>query len=221
MFRYKSIEVHYLEHDCFRINNSKVIYIDPYKISEQTIKADIVISTHEHYDHCSPEDISKVIKDETIIVASVNCKGKFNGLKVKEIIFMKPGDKKEVNGVKIEAVRAYNVNKFRAPGQVFHPREYQGIGVVVELNGVRVYHAGDTDLIDEMGELENIDIAFLPVSGTYVMTFKEASEAVKKIKPKVAIPMHYGAIVGSVRDAEKFRELSSETCEVVILEKEK
>jgi L-ascorbate metabolism protein UlaG (beta-lactamase superfamily) len=101
-------------------------------------------------------------------------------------------------------VPAYNVNKFRAPGQPFHPRDYNGLGFLIEAGGVRVYHAGDTDIVEEMAALKDIDIALLPVSGTYVMTSSEAAEATRRIAPKVAVPMHWGAIVGGRVDAEKF-----------------
>ncbi|RLG02733.1 MAG: MBL fold metallo-hydrolase, partial [Thaumarchaeota archaeon] len=133
------------------------------------------------------------------------------------IKLVRPGDKVEVKGAKIEAVPAYNVNKFRSPGVVYHPKEEGSVGYVIELDGVRIYHAGDTDFIPEMRNLE-VDVALIPVSGTFVMTAEEAAEAVNTFKPKVAIPMHYGAIVGDKSDAERFKKLAE--VDVVILEKE-
>ncbi len=221
MFEYKGVKFFYLEHDCFRITDDKTIYTDPFRIPSQEEKADVVTVGHEHFDHLSLEDIKKVVKEDTVIIASINCKGKIKGLKVEEVKYLKPGEEATVKGVEIRAVPAYNVNKFRAPGQVFHPKEYNGVGFILKIGNIKIYHAGDTDLISEMSNLGEIDVALLPVSGTYVMTPDEAVEAVKRIKPKVAIPMHYGAIVGEKTDAETFRSKASNICEVVILEKEK
>ncbi len=206
------LEVERLTHACVRVRGSKTIYFDPYNI-DTDVKADIILITHEHYDHCSPEDIEKIIKEDTIIIASHQCKEKlkqFEG-RVKEIRFLKPFEKTNVDNVEIEGFPAYNVNK------PFHPKEDEKLGYVVTLDGKRLYHAGDTDVIPEMNGLENIDIAFLPVSGTYVMTAEEAVEAAKMIRPKVAIPIHYGAIVGTEKDAEKFKEFLGGSCEVYIL----
>ncbi len=215
-YRYRGLEITWLGHDSFLIKGSRVIYTDPYKLRVSEPKADIITVSHDHFDHLSQRDILRVSKSDTVIVASANCRGKV-GLGL-ETIFLKPGDTAEVKGVKVRAVPAYNINKFRAPGVVFHPREYGGVGFIVEIDGVRLFHAGDTDYIPEHKELEeaNIDVAFLPVSGTYVMTAEEAAEAARAIKPKVAIPMHYGAIVGSRRDAEKFKQLLTGYCEVWI-----
>jgi L-ascorbate metabolism protein UlaG (beta-lactamase superfamily) len=120
-----------------------------------------------------------------------------------------------VGNVQIEAVPAYNVNKFREPGKAFHPKGESRLGFVVEMDGTTVYHAADSDLIPEMQHIK-CDIALLPVSGTYVMTAEEAAQAVAAIKPKIAVPMHYGAIVGSSSDAEKFKSLVKD-CQVEIL----
>jgi L-ascorbate metabolism protein UlaG (beta-lactamase superfamily) len=137
---------------------------------------------------------------------------------VKEIRIMKPGDKINVGDVAIEAVPAYNVNKYREPGRVFHPEEDGKLGYVVTIKGVRIYHAGDTDHIPEMKNIQT-DIALLPVSGTYVMTAHEAAEAAATINLQIAIPMHYGAIVGGRIDAETFQKLAK--CEVKLLEKDR
>ena len=205
--------IHWLGHDSFRIDAAKTIYIDPWQLKEQKKKADIVLITHEHYDHCSAEDIKKISKKETIVIGSEQCAKQVPGIKT-----MKPGEKISVQGISIQAVPAYNVNKFRMPGKPFHPKEEQKLGYAIGVSGERIYHAGDTDFIPEMSELGNIDIALLPVSGTYVMTAEEAAHAASVIKPKTAVPMHYGAIVGSRKDAEKFRQLCK--CEVMLLEKE-
>ena len=208
----------WLGHDGFRIQNGKVVYIDPFKIEAGGPKADIVLITHEHFDHCNVEDLKKIVTPATVIVAHSQSKDELAKLKVKEIKIVKPGDKIKVGDITIEAVPAYNVNKFREPGKVFHPKEDGKVGFVVTVKGVRIYHAGDTDHIPEMKNIHT-DIALLPVSGTYVMTAQEAAEAAGTINPQIAIPMHYGAIVGSTKDAETFKKLVK--CEVKLLEKER
>ncbi len=217
MYEYHGVKLTWLGHDGFRIQDGKVLYIDPYKI-EGGPKADIVLVSHEHFDHCSVDDLKKIVGPQTVVVAHVQSKGELSKLKVKEIKVVKPGDKISVEGVGIEAVPAYNVNKFREPGKVFHPKEDGKLGYVVTMNGVRIYHAGDTDHIPEMKGIRT-DVALLPVSGTYVMTAQEAAEAVVTINPKVVIPMHYGAIVGDRKDAETLQTLVK--CEVKILDKER
>ena len=196
----------WLGHDGFLIKaDGKVIVIDPFQVRECE-PADILLVTHEHYDHCSPEDVKKIQKDSTVIVTEAGSARKLSG----DVRVVEPGDKLTVSGVPIETVPAYNTNKS------FHPKENGWLGFIITVDGVRIYHAGDTDLIPEMGSFQ-VDIALLPVSGTYVMTAEEAVEAARIIKPKVAIPMHYGAIVGSVDDANRFSDLLRGTCEVVVL----
>ena len=203
-----------IAHDTFRIQGSKVIYTDPFKVT-RTDEADIVLISHEHFDHLSLEDLQEVTSPKTTIVASLSCKSGLKKVKAKETKFLEPGGKLSVGKVEIEAVPAYNVNKFRAPGQVFHPREDKKLGFVFLMDGTRVYFAGDTDLIPEMKSIQ-CDIALLPVSGTYVMTAEEAAQAAEMIKPKIAVPMHYGAIVGSDPDAQLFKSLVK-NCQVEII----
>lgn len=196
----------WLGHDGFLIRGKNgVVVIDPFKVVESE-KADLILITHEHYDHCSPEDIDKVRKESTVIVTDANSAAKLSG----DVQVVKPGDKVTAAGFTVEAVPAYNTNKS------FHPKNNGWLGFVVTVDGVRIYHAGDTDLIPEMASLD-VDIALLPVSGTYVMTAEEAVEAAKSIKPKTAIPMHYGGIVGSAGDARQFADALRGTCEVVVL----
>lgn len=218
MFEYSGVKITWLGHDSFKISNGKTLYIDPYKIKPQG-QADILLISHEHFDHLSMDDIKQVVSNDTIIVAAQQCANDLKKAGAKEVKIVKPGDKVSVEGITIEAVAAYNTNKIN-PGtqKPFHPKEDNKVGFVVTVNNVKIYHAGDTDAIQEMKNIHT-DIALLPVSGTYVMTAEEAAEAVKMIKPKIAIPMHYGAIVGSEKDAEKFKQLVKE-CEVKILKKE-
>lgn len=202
-------DIHWLGHDTFKIVGKKVIYTDPFKIKNKDT-ADIILITHEHFDHCSPEDIKILQGPDTIIVATPDCAKKLAG-KVKTV---KPGDNIIVEGIDIEAVPSYNTNK------QFHPKGNNWVGYIFTVQGQRIYIAGDTDYIPEMKNFK-ADIALLPVSGTYVMTAEEAVKAALDIKPKIAIPMHFGSIVGSKDDAKKFAEGLKGKIEVVILEEEK
>ena len=217
MFKYENILIDWLGHDGFKITRAGLnIYIDPYQIKDND-KADIVLITHGHYDHCSVEDISKLIKENTTVIVTADCisnVGRFKKIKLKVV---EPGSELDVEGIKIQTIPAYNTNKFRSPGQVFHDKRESWVGYILTLGKIKVYHSGDTDFIPEMKTLNNIDIALVPVSGTYVMTPKEAAEAVNYIRPKVAIPMHYGNLVGSKEDAETFKSLVNEGIKVEIL----
>jgi L-ascorbate metabolism protein UlaG (beta-lactamase superfamily) len=218
VFEYQGVKLTWLGHDGFRIQNGQVIYIDPFQIQGSGPKADIVLVSHEHDDHCSPDDLKKIVTPNTVIVAHHQSKDELSKLKVKEVRIIKPGDKVKLGDISVEAVPAYNTNKFREPGKVFHPREDGKLGFLLIVKGVRIYHAGDSDFIPEMKSIQT-DIALLPVSGTYVMTAKEAAEAAAQINPKIAIPMHWGAIVGSDKDAQLFK--SSVKCEAKVLQKER
>lgn len=200
--------IFWLGHDSFRLHGEQVVYIDPWKLAAEAEKADVILITHEHYDHFSPDDVAIISKADTVVVApqSVAAKGGF------KFIVVKPGDQVNANGVAIEVVAAYNPNK------KFHPHAAGHVGYIVTLNGKRIYHAGDTDEIPEMAQIQ-CDIALLPVSGTYVMTAIEAASAANNIKPSLAIPMHYDTIIGSREDAEEFKRLANVPVE--ILEKSK
>jgi L-ascorbate metabolism protein UlaG (beta-lactamase superfamily) len=200
--------IKWLGHDGFLIKTkNNVICIDPYEIVE-TVKADTVLITHSHFDHCSLSDIEKIKKPSTVFITDKESAKNLSG----DIRIVKPGDNIFVSGIEIDVVPAYNINK------TFHPKEKSWLGFVINIENERIYHAGDTDLIPEMGSFL-VDIALLPVSGTYVMTSDEAVEAAKRIKPKTAIPMHYDSIVGSLNDALKFKKALEGFCEVVILER--
>ncbi|HDD66323.1 MAG TPA: MBL fold metallo-hydrolase [Nitrososphaeria archaeon] len=216
-FKYNDVEIIWLGHAGFLITyQDKRFYVDPFKIRPKGA-ADAILVTHDHFDHLSLEDIKKILKPETYLVAPEACREKLKLLGSGIVKLVKPGDVVEIDGARVEAVPAYNVNKFRAPGVVYHPKEEGFVGYVLEVGGVRIYHAGDTDFVQELRGLK-VDVALVPVSGTFVMTAEEAAEAVNAFKPRVAIPMHYGAIVGSRDDAERFKKLAE--VDVVILEKE-
>ena len=188
-----------------------VIYIDPYNISTGD-KADMILITHDHYDHCDPTSIARIQKKYSLMVAPKACENKLRG---GEVRLVKEGDTILEMGIEIKAVPAYNNDKD------FHPRG-EGVGYVLKLNDKKVYHAGDTDFISEMKDLSRkpmgpIDVALLPVGGIYTMDAREAAEAVEVIKPKNAIPMHYGSIVGSKEDAEAFAKFVGDMSKVVIL----
>ncbi len=218
MLEYNGVKIVWLGHDSFRISNRKTVYIDPYNLKSGG-KADVLLISHEHFDHLSIDDIKKVANNNTSVVTTSQCSNEVKKLKVKEVVVVKPGDGVNVQGIAVEAVAAYNTNKINpGTGKPFHPKEDNKVGFIVTINNVRIYHAGDTDAIPEMSKVKT-DIALLPVSGTYVMTAEEAAQAATMIKPKIAIPMHYGAIVGSVKDAEKFKDLVKE-CDIKILQQE-
>jgi L-ascorbate metabolism protein UlaG (beta-lactamase superfamily) len=214
---YRNVEVHWLGHDSFVLRGSKTVVVDPFR-AHGSYKADVLMVSHEHSDHLSEDDIRRLSGDSTVIVAPEICEGPLRKFRQHKV-FLAPGSSVDAGGLKVEGVPAYNINKFRSAGRPFHPKEDGRLGYVFTLDGVRFYHAGDTDATPEMKSLD-VDIAFLPVSGTYVMTADEAAAAVKAMKVKVAIPMHIGSIVGTKADAERFRQLVGGSCEVQILEKE-
>lgn len=188
--------------------NSKVIYIDPYQIKEGHEKADIILITHSHYDHCSVADIQKIVKEGTKVIMTADCQSKIMQFSVPIIMkIIEPGQTIDLPGIRISAIPAYNIDKH------FHTKEEQWVGFIIKIDDLLIYHAGDTDLIPEMQKLtghsgSNKDfIALLPVGGRFTMTAEEAAEAATLIKPSIAIPMHWGSIIGTEDDANEFIEL--------------
>jgi len=217
MYEYNKIGITWTGHAGFKIlHGNKKMYIDPYKLSnkyENIVDADIVLITHNHFDHLSIEDLKNIINERTVIVSAQECLSQLKSLKVKDLIGMDPRNNEKLDDLVVEAVPAYNVNKD------FHPKADKKIGFIIEFGNDRIYHTGDSDIIPEMKDT-NPTIVLIPVSGTYVMTAEEASKAVNElINPKIAIPMHYGTIVGNKEDAIRFSELVT-VCETKILESE-
>jgi L-ascorbate metabolism protein UlaG (beta-lactamase superfamily) len=214
--RIGNIELEWLGQSGFLIKNGKNIYIDPFKI-HNTEKADIVLITHSHYDHCSLEDLQKILKDGSIIVMPADVQSKITKLNFKVAMqIMEPGDSIDLNGLKIDAIPAYNIKK------PYHSKLEGWLGYVLKFDNAIIYHAGDTDLIPEMEKLTgyskkgNEFVALLPVGGEYTMNADEAALAAKKIKATITIPMHFGSIIGDKNDADKFCQLAdSVSCKIL------
>ncbi|WP_027719316.1 MBL fold metallo-hydrolase [Desulfovirgula thermocuniculi] len=211
----EGVEVIWLGHASFLLKGGgKTVATDPYNLKSVPAKADLVLVSHDHFDHCDVPSVRLVAGADAMLLAPSNAVGKLQGLGTFREV--KPGDEVAVKGLRIKVVPAYNV---RAERQNFHPRTYGGVGYLLELAGKIIYHPGDTDVIPEMDSLGKVDIALLPVSGVYVMDAEEAAEAVRRIKPAHAVPMHYGAGVAGTRDdAEKFARLAGGLTRVHILD---
>ncbi|MBT4257701.1 MBL fold metallo-hydrolase [archaeon] len=216
------INLRWLGHAGFLIQNSKVIYIDPYNISDGLPKADLILITHSHHDHCSFEDLKKIVQEGTKIIMTADCQSKIARFDFPiKMVIIGPNEEILISGIKITALPSYNLDKD------FHLMDEGWVGYLLRIGDVLIYHAGDTDLIPEMKNLTGYNqkgkqlVALLPVGGRFTMNAEEAFEAAKMIKPTIAIPMHWGAIIGARDDAEEFKELCEEkNIKVEILKKE-
>lgn len=209
----ENIEV--LCHSSIKFKKEKVIYVDPFRIDKEYHDADVIMITHDHYDHYSEEDIDKIKKEDTRIVASKDLLTKLTkkGFDPNNIVTVGPNQEYKLEEIKIETIPAYNKMK------PFHPRQKGWVGYVLEMNHVRYYIAGDTDLTNENRNVK-CDVAFVPVGGTYTMNAKQAANLINEIKPKIAVPIHYGSVVGTNQDATNFVELLHPSIEGKILMKE-
>ena len=208
----ESIEI--LCHSCIKFNKGEVIYFDPFKIEKNYNDADAIFITHDHYDHYSEENIDKVVKKGTIIVAPEDLLTKLlkKGFERDNMVLVTPNQKYTVKGIEFQTIPAYNVNK------QFHPKANEWVGYVLKIEGVTYYIAGDTDITEENKKVK-CDVAFVPVGGTFTMDYKEAAELINEIKPKIAVPTHYGSIVGEKSDGVSFSKLVSPEIEVEVLMK--
>lgn len=189
----------FLNHACIRFNFDGIVcYTDPYELSNVENDADIIFITHGHYDHYSIKDIFKVGKDTTVFVIPDGVKTP--EIDEKSIIRVKPNQRYDIKGINVETIPAYNI------GKDFHKKEYGFVGYILEYNDGRYFIAGDTDIIPE-NKLVKCDVAFVPVGGTYTMTAEEAAKLVNVIKPSIAVPIHYGSVVGGIEDAKRFKEM--------------
>lgn len=203
------VGIRFLGHSGFFINNGKKIVIDPFNISDSwQEKADLILVSHSHHDHCSIKDIERLVEPGTVIVCTADAQSKILKIEGIELQIVEPGDKLDLDEIRLEIVPAYNIRK------EYHPKSEGWVGFVVKMGNVVLYHSGDTDFIPEMknltgyGKKGNEFVALLPVSGKYVMTAEQAAEAASLLSPDLAIPMHYGAgVAGTEKDAERFVEL--------------
>jgi len=207
-FTIGKLKIEWLGHASFRIRNDLIIYFDPYILDDNPPKADIIFVSHDHFDHKDDENIRKLSREDTIIVGPKQVTKDY-----KNSITVKPYDEIEVKGLKVKAFPAYNPNK------PFHPKDKGYVGFIVTYENVKIYHPGDTELIPEMKELskENIDVAFLPIGGTYVMDVEQALKAIEYIRPKYVIPMHYGKWRNIELEADVERFKKEAKTEVIIL----
>lgn len=208
MIEFKGVKIEWLGHASFRLSSGKVVYIDPFHLQTDD-KADIVLITHGHYDHCSISDVRRILKPDTTIVATPDCSSKLTKLEHDNLKLIAPGDKLVLGDIVVETVPAYNI------GKEFHPKMNDWVGYILTMNGSKFYHTGDTDVIPEMKQIKT-DVMMLPVGGTYTMNADEAARAASIIKPQLAIPMHYGDIVGKQSDAARFKEISDVKVEILL-----
>ena len=199
-------------HSSIKINREKVIYIDPYKIKEVNKDADLIFITHEHYDHYSIEDINKIKKNNTRFIVPNSMKNRLiiDRISENDIISVDVKNKYNVDDIEFETIPAYNINKN------FHPKNNNWVGYIININNIKYYIAGDTDMTEEAINVK-CDIAFIPIGGTYTMDYKEAATLTNKIKPKYAIPIHYGLIVGKYEDAINYSNLLDKEIECKII----
>lgn len=220
--QYKTLNITKFTQSGFLLQHGKKsIYIDPFQLPDNQPLADFIFVTHEHYDHLEEKSIRKIFVDTTLLYGNDLVRGSLPEDLSGKVNLLTPGAKLDFGSFSIEAVPAYNTNKFRETGLAFHPRENLGMGILfrfIEQDGSEIifYDMGDTDMHAEVPTTLNVDVLAVPVSGTYVMTADEAIDAVQKINPKVVIPVHYDAGVGSVADAEKLK--SGVTQETWIME---
>ena len=193
---FDAVEV--LTHSSIRIRGSRTVYFDPFRVKGDPADADLILVTHDHFDHFSPEDLARVRKAGTVLVTPASTRKEAEKLGFSEYHTVAPGDRLELMGMTVEAAASYNTNK---PN---HPKGNGWVGYILTMDGVRYYVAGDTDDTPEARAVR-CDLALVPVGGTYTLNAAEAARMVNAMAPRAAMPTHYGAIVGTAEDAETFR----------------
>ena len=194
-------------HSSIRAEGKRVLYFDPFQLKTVPHDGDIIFVTHDHFDHFSPEDMEKVAKTDTVFVVPQSLAEK---LPKDRTVALQVGEAAEVQVVLVEAVAAYNVSK------PFHAKENGWLGYRVTMDGETLYVCGDTDATTE-AKAVRCDILALPVGGTYTMDAEQAAELARAVMPKLALPTHYGSIVGSKKDAEQFCNLVKEAMQAELL----
>ena len=195
-------------HSSIRIESDKIIYFDPFLISETRNDADIIFITHDHFDHFSLEDIKKVEKESTVYVIPDNM---YNLLGGENVVVLNPNEKTIIEGYDVCTLPSYNV------GKQFHPKEKGNLAYIITIEGQRIFVAGDSDENPDNNNIK-VDIALVPIGGKYTMDYKQAAEYINKIKPTKVIPTHYGSNgIGEIKDGEKFKELIDPSIEVQLL----
>jgi len=193
-----------------KISGSKIIYFDPYKINDKFNDADIVFITHDHYDHLDIDSLNNVINDNTKIVIPSSIVNSLLDLNIdNELILVEPNNNVDVDDIKVKTLKSYNI------GKRYHPKENNYVGYIVELDNKKYYVMGDTDINEDINNIE-CDILFIPIGGTYTCDYKEAAEYVNKIKPDIVIPIHYGSIVGDISLGEEFKKLVNSDINVIL-----
>ena len=203
-------KIRLISQSAIKISSEKIIYFDPFKIDNNYNDADYIFITHSHYDHFSEEDLLKVKKESTKIIVTSDLVDKAKELGFIDVFVVEPNKKYSVDNITFETVPAYNI------GKEFHKKEYNWVGYIINIDNTILYIAGDTDNIPEIRNI-NCDIAFVPVGGTYTMNYKEAAELIEEMKPKLAVPIHYKTVVGSVEDAYNFKKELDEKIDVKII----
>jgi L-ascorbate metabolism protein UlaG (beta-lactamase superfamily) len=182
-------------------DDERCIYIDPWGTPKDAPPADVILITHVHHDHFQPDEIARLSTGSTKLVAPHDVAAQLSG----DVTPVAPGESHDVGGLKLTTVPAYNT---REEALDFHPKANRWVGYVLELEGRSYYHAGDTDDVPELTEIRT-DVAFVPIGGHYTMNADEAAGLVKQIAPQLAVPMHYGFVVGSAGDADRFKRAAA------------
>ena len=201
--------IHWHGHASFRVEGARVIYFDPFRISDGLPAADVIFVSHSHHDHFSPDDIKKISTEKTTLVVTHDIDITFPG----EVIKVKPGAVTAIRGLTAETLPAYNIER------PYHPQKNNWVGYVITMDNTKIYHTGDSDFIEEMRGLV-IDVILIPVVGTYTMDAAQAAQAIKEMEVTIAIPMHWGTLMGDISDARRFKDLVGDAADVRILQKE-